>query len=1052
MRNLLAMTSTNLTRTEAQQRSALISNVSYIIDLDLSRAADPEITTFPTVTTVRFTSQAGSTFLDARVPTVNSVVLDGTDITASAVPVGDGGLYDATTGVLLQDLAAGEHELRVEALGEYSTTGQGLHRFTDPADGEVYLYTQFETADAKRVFACFDQPDIKATYEVSVTTDPQWSLVTNNAVHSSPTSGGAGTVVHTSRVDYRLSTYLIAFCVGPWHEVRDSWTGTITRHPECAVEHTAAARERGHLQTSGELTVPLGLYCRKSLAQYLDAEELFTITKQGFDWYAEHFGVAYPFYKYDQVFCPEYNMGAMENAGCVTIRDEYIFRSAASHYQYERRADTILHELAHMWFGDLVTMAWWDDLWLNESFATWSAAMSQAGATKYTTAWVTFASKEKAWAYSQDQLSSTHPVFSNASDIVTVDANFDGITYAKGASVLKQLAEYVGLDAFLAGIRAHFVSHAWDNATFDDLLGALERTSGRDLSHWADAWLKTTGINTLHPQATVTDGVYSSFRVVQTGAQPGADELRPHRIGIGVYGVADPAGAEGANNGNSDAADHREAIVRLRSVDIDVTGAVTDVPELVGTPAGQIVLVNDRDLTYALMGLDRTSLTHATAKIDKIADPMARSLIWSAAWQMTRNAQMRAREFVALVARGAAAETELAVLEQILSQARLAVENYADPRWAATGWTILREAFLTGAQLREGSAAQLAFVRAYAGCAHSAESVQVLRTLLAGGAEAEQLVPGLTVDQDLRWLLVMAVAASGRVSGDSAEEVEALIAAEEQRDRSSSGAALAVEARCGVATPGTKREVYDSIVRDGATMTNLELRHRIAGFNRMGQRDLREPFGPEYVAHAVDLWNSLSPEMALRTAEGMYPDWDLSEQTDQAVAQLIAAEDTPAGLRRPLQEGRDRVARARAAQAADAQATFYESIGGEATFRKLVGEFYRQVRTDDILGPMYPEEDLSGAEDRLRWFLAQYWGGPEEFNARRGHPRLRMRHAPFAIDEAARDRWLTLMRNAMDTIDRQTLPDAQRAAMWEHMERVAHMLVNTAPTNRGWRA
>ena len=870
------MTSTNLHRSEATDRARLISNVHYDIALDLTHGGDFSQTTFLSKTTISFTSQAGQTFVDLRADSIDSVELDGTDITADAVPTSDGA-YDEEKGIQL-DLTEGNHTLTVNAQAVYSTTGEGLHRFRDPADDQVYMYTQFETADAKRVFACFDQPDIKATYDVNVRTPDTWTVVTNNVVTvSTATDAQSDAItVHTASVDYPLSTYLIAFCVGPWFHVEDSWTGTITEHPE--------TRDATNVQTSGEITVPLGLFCRQSLAKYMDSEELFTITKQGFDYYAQHFGVAYPFYKYDQVFCPEYNMGAMENAGVVTIRDEYIFRSAASHYQYERRADTILHELAHMWFGDLVTMKWWDDLWLNESFATWSAAMSQSGATKFTTAWVTFANKEKAWAYSQDQLSSTHPVFSDASDIVTVDANFDGITYAKGASVLKQLAAYVGLDNFFAGIRAHFVNHAWGNATFNDLLAALENHSGRDLSDWANQWLKTTGINTLSADFDTTDGTYSSFTIRQSGAQPGKGETRTHRVGVGIY------------------SEKGDQIVKDRSVTLDISGESTEVADLVGTEAGDLVIVNDEDLTYSFIELDDQSLQVAIDKIDKVADPMARSLLWSAAWQMTRNAQMRARDFAALVARGAAAETEMAVLEQILLQARSAVSNYTDAEWTAEGWAILRKAFLDGARSTSGTA-QLAFIRAYAGCVLDQEAIETVQGLLDGSVA----IDGLEIDQDLRWALIIALSGAG-------VEANALIDNELQQDTSSGGAMLALQARS--AEPGAKEENWNEITVNGPNLSNLELRHRIAGFTHVGHGDLLQPYGTLFVEVVVDLWNRLSPEMALRTVEGLYPTWDHSEETDQAIESLINSTDS-AGWRRPLMEGRDRVARAKAAVAKD---------------------------------------------------------------------------------------------------------------------------------------
>ncbi len=901
------MTSINLTRTEAEHRANLISDVHYSIQLDLSGGEQPDNKLFRSLTRITFTSGAGSTFLDLRADSLLRVELDG-------AALGDF-TYDATTGIPLNDLSSGQHELLVEAEIPYSTTGQGLHRFFDPSDDQAYMYTQFETADAKRVFACFDQPDIKATYDVELTTPAEWTVVTNNEV-SVAEAAGVNKKKHSATVDYLLSTYLIAFCVGPWHVVRDEWRGTITEHPETAA--ALADNPLGkNLQTSGEMRVPLALYCRQSLAEYLDADELFEVTKQGFDYYADKFGIGYPFYKYDQIFCPEYNMGAMENAGAVTIRDEYIFRSAASHYQYERRADTILHELAHMWFGDLVTMKWWDDLWLNESFATWSAAMSQAGATKYDTAWVTFNSKEKAWAYAQDQLSSTHPVFSDAGDIETVEANFDGITYAKGASVLKQLAAYVGLEEFFAGIRAHFAAHAWGNATFADLLGALEKASGRDLSDWSDQWLRTTGINTLTPVFEVTDGAYSSFAVEQSGAQPGAGETRTHRIAVGVYSF------DGG------------ALQRTKRVELDISGARTEVPGLVGVPAGDLVLVNDDDLAYGNMALDEGSLATAIGggdndesgagagtgvpNIARITDPMARALVWSATWQMTRNAQMRARDFIGLVAGGAAEETELAVLEQILAQARKAAANYADPEWANEGWAQLREAFLAAARNTSGPA-QLAFVRAFVGCVHSAESAEVLRALLGEAGDGAEAIPGLDVDQDLRWAIIIALTAAARATGDSSEQVEERIAAEEAKDKSSSGAALALQARSSVPDEQTKQQVWHSLTVEAPQQSNLSLRHRNAGLVHVGHADLLQQFSADYAAHAVEWWKSLNSEMALRTLEGIYPTWDHSDATDAAIANLVKAEDTPSGLRRVLCEGRDRVARAKAARAFDARA------------------------------------------------------------------------------------------------------------------------------------
>ncbi|MGP9760080.1 aminopeptidase N [Corynebacterium sp. AOP12-C2-36] len=893
------MSSTNLTRSEAAERSDLITNVHYAIDLDLTEGGDMDHKTFSSVTTVTFTATtAGSTFIDLRADEVTTVDLDGADILPLALP-GDGeGRYDEARGLQLTDLTAGRHELTIVAESLYSATGEGLHRFLDPADGEVYMYTQFEAADAKRVFACFDQPDIKATYEVTVHTPTTWTVVTNNSVETTTTGGEkTGETSHRAVVDYPLSTYLIAFCVGPWYHVTDSWTGSLT--PTAEVAGVTDTR----LVPEGEITVPLGLFVRQSLAEYLDADVLFDVTKSGFDYYAANFGVAYPFHKYDQIFCPEYNMGAMENAGCVTIRDEYVFRSAASHYEYERRADTILHELAHMWFGDLVTMRWWDDLWLNESFATWSSAMAQTHATSYDTAWVTFANKEKSWAYAQDQLPSTHPVFSGANDLVEVDANFDGITYAKGASLLKQLAAYVGLEPFFAGIRAHFVNHAFGNATFDDLLGALEKASGRDLSDWADQWLKTTGINTLGTETEVTDGTYSSFAVTQSGAAPGDGETRTHRLAVGLYDLQD----------EEDAA----SVVLRRRVETDVAGASTDVPELVGEKKADLVLVNDDDLAYGFLALDEDSLATAVEHIAGIADPMARSLIWSAAWQMTRNAQMRARDFVALVVRGAWAETQLGVLEQILAQAIGAVENYAAPSWRPEGRAQLLAGLRAGAERTEGQA-RLAFVRAYANAAQDAESTVWISGLLGiGDVSAGDLLPGFTVDQDLRWRLITALVGAVDVLPD--EDAAELVEDEEQADLSSSGRMNAMKARIARPDIEVKRNAWNAITLNGRELGNLELRFMMGGLTHVGQGELLSPFGPEYVQRAVEMWENLSSEMALRTLDGLFPSWAGYEDVADDLRSTAADESTPAGLRRVLSEGLSRADRAATARAFDAR-------------------------------------------------------------------------------------------------------------------------------------
>ncbi|MDO4908785.1 MAG: aminopeptidase N [Corynebacterium sp.] len=790
------MSSTNLTRLEAADRAALLTIDKYFIDLDVT--GDDQ--TFSSTTTVFFEAkEEGDTFIDLRAARVESVLLDDEDITATAV----GDTYDEDKGIQLH-LTPGAHELRVSAQCLYSRTGQGLHRFVDPADGEVYMYTQFETADAKRVFACFDQPDLKASYAMRVRTPANWRVISNPEMHVSEDG-----TVHEGETGYRVSTYLVAFCIGPYHEVRSSWTGTLTHHPETPEGEPT------------ELTVPFGIYCRKSVAHALDADVIFEQTRQGFDYYHKHFGMAYPFGKYDQVFCPEYNMGAMENSGCVTFRDEYVFTEPAAPHMYERRCETILHELAHMWFGDLVTMRWWDDLWLNESFATWASVMAQSENTEYVNEWVTFSMAEKSHAYQQDQLPSTHPILADATDIRTVEQNFDGITYSKGASVLKQLFAYVGRDAFFKAIRMHFARHAWGNATFDDLLGALEEASGRDLSAWADQWLKTTGISDISADFTVENGVYTKFDLVQ-----GGPVMRDHRLAVGLYNI------EG------------DKVVRVMRVETDLHGERSEVAGLVGAAEADIVLVNDNDLTYCMAGMDEKSLANVIANIDKIEDPMVRSLCWSTAWQRTRAGLMPARDFLELVVRGLASETEHFVLNTVLLSAKTASLNYSPTPSEMFADEIVNRIKAGDKVLRYQ---------------------QLLCTLPVTEKSAPLILDMRNgADQSLRWQALVCLIANGRVANPAEE-----IAAELARDKSSGGQKWAW-----VAEGAAHRvEVFRDLLDNGDKKSNLELRHKAMGVTWAPVPEELKQEAPYFFDSAASVWDRFESEVAQRTLHELYPYW-----------------------------------------------------------------------------------------------------------------------------------------------------------------------------------
>ena len=851
----------NLTREQAEQRAALLEVQSYVVELDLSAGAGGvEVETFGSTTTVRFRSnQTGAdTWIDLMADEVHGAVLNGVELDVSD--------YDESTGIRLPGLAA-ENELVVRADCSYTNTGEGLHRFIDPVDGAVYLYSQFETADAKRMFTCFDQPDLKATYQITVDAPATWKVISNAAGQVTDTAQGKR---HTFDTTQPMSTYLVALVAGPYAEWRDTFPGE-----------------------DGQDEIPLGIYCRASLSEHLDAERLFTETKQGFGFYHKAFGVPYPFGKYDQCFVPEFNAGAMENVGCVTFLEDYVFRSKVTSYLYERRAETVLHEMAHMWFGDLVTMRWWNDLWLNESFATWASVLAQVGATEYDAAWTTFASVEKSWAYRQDQLPSTHPVAADIPDLQAVEVNFDGITYAKGASVLKQLVAYVGLDNFLAGLRVYFDRHAWSNATLDDLLKALEEASGRDLSWWSAQWLETTGLNMLRPRFSTDDeGRFTQFSVVQSGARPGAGEHRTHRLAIGVY---DDEGGK---------------LVRKHRVELDVTGEVTDVPDLVGVHRGKLVLVNDDDLTYCSLRFDPESLATLVDRIGHIDESLPRALCWSTAWEMTREAELKARDFVTLVLgasaeSGIGAESQIGVVQRVLLQTQTALASYADPSWQPEGWKRFSSRLFELARAAEpGSDHQLAFVNSLTGSVLSDEQVDELRGWLDGSAP----LPGLTVDTDLRWGLLQALVAHGAAG-------EAEIDAELESDQTATGRRRAERARALIPTAGAKEKAWQRAVHDDQ-LPNAVSDAIIAGFQHPAQRELLAPYVQRYFESIDEVWQRRSSERAQPTVIGLFPSWAVTDETVTAADAWLAGE-RPAALRRLVSEGRAGIVRALAARGFD---------------------------------------------------------------------------------------------------------------------------------------
>lgn len=850
----------NLSRDEARERAALLSVDGYEVSLDLRSAVGEDRgdgpRTFRSVTTVRFrcNEPGASSFVDLIAPSVTAVSLNGRDLDPGEV-------FDGSR-ITLEDLAA-DNELVVDAQCAYSRTGEGLHRFVDPEDGEVYLYTQYEPADSRRVFANFEQPDLKAPYRFEVRAPEGWTVWSNGAGEQ---TDGVWRFAETKPI----STYITCVVAGPYHYVTDSYTRTFA--------------------DGTTLEIPLGALCRKGLAPYFDADDVFLVTKQGLDFFHDHFDYPYPFGKYDQAFVPEYNLGAMENPGLVTFREEFIFRGKVTQASYEGRANVVLHEMAHMWFGDLVTMEWWDDLWLKESFADFMGEFALVGATRFVNGWITFANRRKAWAYRADQLPSTHPITADIRDLQDAKLNFDGITYAKGASVLKQLVAYVGEDAFLEGARRYFKRHAYGNTRLGDLLSVLEETSGRDMSAWSRSWLQTAGVNALTPQVLLgADGRIEELAVVQEAAEA-YPELRPHRVAVGLYRVSDSGSLE-----------------RYARVETDVDGARTVVAELAGAEAPDLVLVNDDDLTYCKTRFDATSLATLREHLGSVTDPLARALCWSALWNMTRDALLPARDFVDLVLRFGGRESEIGVVQMLHAWAESAVTHYTAPARRETAARLLaegarRELYAAG----PGSEHQLAWARFFARTATTGADFELLRDLLAGTAT----VDGLELDQELRWVFLEPLAAHGAVD-------EKALAEELARDDTASGKRHQV--RCLAARPSeaVKAQAWAQVVESDA-LSNAMVEATIAGFSQGSQRELIAPYAEKYFAAIERVWAERSIQIGMHVVQGLFPSLQQSKETlDATDAWLDAHKEAAPALRRLVLESRDDLARALRGQACD---------------------------------------------------------------------------------------------------------------------------------------
>jgi aminopeptidase N len=838
-----------LTRTEAQTRAHLLDVRSYVVDLDLTRGEE----VFGSTTVVRFgcAEPGATTFVEVRPAVLRRVLLNGAELDPASLDDGRVGL----TGL------AAENELRVEADMSYSRTGEGLHRFTDPADGEAYVAMQAAPDEASRVFACFDQPDLKAVLEITVTAPPHWTVLSN----------GAGTRGEDGRWDFAptppISTYLAVVVGGPLHSV--------------------------HTEHDG---VPLGVHCRRSIAAHLDAEEIFDITRCSLDRYHELFEERYPFGKYDQAFVPELNFGAMENPGCVTFRDEFVFRSAVTDTERETRAIVIAHEMAHMWFGDLVTMRWWDDLWLNESFAEYMGHQVISEVSRFTTTWTGFAVKRKAWGYDADQRPSTHPVAAQGiDDTATARVSFDGISYAKGASVLRQLVAWLGEDAFLAGVNAHFARHRFGNADLNDLLTTLSGAAGgRDVHAWAERWLRTSGVDTLRTEIAERDGEVVSAGLAHAGTPGEPTFRRPHRILVGLYDL------------DGDGSGPLRLTLRDR-LDVDLAAgadgdgvARTPLPRLTAVPRPHLLVVNDGDLGYAKVRLDDRSWEAVTAGLSSVEDQLTRAVLWNTARDMVRDGDLPPGEFVALVETHLPGEPVVSVVEAVLDFARQEIaDRYVRPEGRAAVVAALAEVCRRILRATGGGAdagVRLAAVRGLIRSSTTAEELAALREWLRSG----RVPDGPEVDQELRWKALLRLSALGE-----ADDPE--IAAELEHDPSATGHQGA--ARCRAALPGrsAKERAWEALFTDGALSNHL-LTATAEGFWQPADPASADGFVERYFTE-IPAAGPRGPMVATVLGQVLFPAHSATPGTVEAAEACLAGDLTPA-LRRALVDQLDDLRRA----------------------------------------------------------------------------------------------------------------------------------------------
>ena len=853
---------TALTYAEAQERARLIDVREYHIGLDLTRGAD----IFGSVSVVRFGCRApgASSFIEISPDRLRRVVLNGQDVDPAIL---------AGNRLRLAGLAH-DNELRVEADMPYSRTGAGIHRFTDDADGETYLALHGGLDNAQRVFAAFDQPDMKAVLAATVQAPAGWTVIGNGLARR---AGRAGPGRWELAATPPISTYLFTVVAGPYASIR--------------AEHHG---------------IPLGLHSRLSLAGHLhrDAEEIFAITRACLDRYLEIFDEPYPFDSYDQAFVPELESGAVENPGCVTFRDEFLLPSAATRAERQLRGVVIAHEMAHMWFGDLVTMRWWNDVWLSESFAEYMGFQVLSEVTAFTGTWTDFALARKTRGYDADQRASAHPVAPGPQEVPDTDAArsaYDDISYAKGASALRQLVAWLGWPAFLAGINDYLTRYRFGSAVLADLLDSLSRAAGADVREWAGRWLRTTGADTL--------------RVTRPGPGGGAWSLshvggRPHRVWIGVYD-AGPGG-----NG--------ELTCRARvPVLVPAEAGEVVLPLEAGPPEPALVLPNDGDVSYCKIRLDPESLATVMSSLGHVADPLSRALAWNTVRDLVRDAELAPHRYIELAVRHLSGETDTSIAGQVLAYARWTIaDRYLAPaRRAAALADIagLCQDLLSGAGAGGDTVGmRLIAARGLVDSASRPEDVAALRSWLAAG----QLPGGPDTDARLRWQILLRLAVLGAIDPDHIER-------EASADTTAAGQLSAARCRAAILDGTAKQTAWTAMFDERAGAgSGYQLAATAEGFWQADQAGLLAGYVPRYFPALAGLAARRGEDAARVIARHGFPHHAVAAGTVHAGELCLAGGGLTSSLGRLLADQLEDLRRSLAVRSAGGRAEMTDARTG----------------------------------------------------------------------------------------------------------------------------